>query len=125
MKACSYCGRANDETALNCCECGTEFARSSEPPVAESKPPEYEFAPLSAADRQQDWVTLAACRTLVAADLVASRLQAAGIETFLPDESLMQLTGWNFNTYGYVRVQIPPKDYDAAKELLGEIERGN
>jgi putative signal transducing protein len=54
---------------------------------------------------------------------IATRLQAAGIETFLPDESLMQVIGWNLNTYGYVRVQIAPKDYDAAKDLLTEIDQ--
>ena len=58
------------------------------------------------------------CRTLVEADLVVSRLQAAGIQTFLPDEILMQTIAWNVNTYGYVRVQVAPKDYVAARELL-------
>ena len=65
-----------------------------------------------------DLVTLVACRTLGEADMVVSRLRAAKIEAFLPDESLMQTVGWNFNTFGYVRVQIAPKDYDAAKDLL-------
>lgn len=59
------------------------------------------------------------CRTLAEADLIVSRLRAAGIEAFLPDECLMQTVAWNFNTYGYVRVQISPKDYDAARELFG------
>lgn len=31
---------------------------------------------------------------------------------------LMQEVGWNLNTYGYVRVQVPPKQYNAAKNLL-------
>jgi hypothetical protein len=80
------------------------------------------FAPLSVADRKRDLVTLARCRTLVAADLVVSRLRAAGIEAFLPDQYLMQAVGWNFNTFGFVRVQISPKDYDAARGLLAEPE---
>jgi len=50
--------------------------------------------------------------------MVACRLRAAGIQTFIPDENLMQAIAWNFNTYGFVRVQISPKDYEAAKDLL-------
>lgn len=79
---------------------------------------EYEFGTLSAEDREKDLVTLVNCRTLSAADYILCRLRAAGIEAFIPDENLMQWVGWNFNTFGYVRVQIAPKDYDAAKDLL-------
>jgi len=88
-------------------------------PNPEPNRPEYDFVPLSEADRQKDMVTLVTCRTLGEADVVVSRLRAAGIDTFLPDESLMQVIAWNLNTYGYVRVQIAPKDYDAARDLLG------
>lgn len=127
MKPCSYCGRDNADDAAHCRECGTEFERHVDPepiqPIGppESTGPEYKFAPLSAADAKKDLVTVVSCRTLVAADLVVSRLQAAGIEAFLPDQYLMQAVGWNFNTYGYVRVQIAPTDYDAARNLLSEI----
>jgi hypothetical protein len=31
MKKCSYCGRDNDDDALNCRECGTEFEKPNEP----------------------------------------------------------------------------------------------
>ena len=58
----------------------------------------------------------------MAADIVVGRLQAAGISAFLPDENLMQTIGWNFNTFGYVRVQVSPNDYDAAKTLLTGTE---
>jgi hypothetical protein len=125
MKKCSYCGRDSEDNTVNCWECGTEFElpvepAPSQPAQPEPNRPEYEFAPLSAADKQQDLVTLVTCGTLVAADMIVMRLRAAGIETFLPDERLMQVIGWNLNTYGYVRVQISPRDYDAARELLAE-----
>ena len=123
MKQCSYCGRDNADDALSCHECGTQFERPTEAPPPEPKRPGHEVVPLSAADKEKDLVTLSSCRTLVEADMIATRLQAAGIETFLPDESLMQVIGWNLNTYGYVRVQIAPKDYDAAKDLLTEIDQ--
>ena len=58
------------------------------------------------------------CRTLIEAEMIASRLDAAGIYTFIPDQSLMQAIGWNFNTYGFVRIQVSPKDYAEAKEFL-------
>ena len=119
MKKCSYCGRENGDEAVDCGECGTEFARASEPPRPEAlKPPRYVFAPLSAADRQKDLVTLVTCGTLLAADIVAGRLRAAGIEAFIPDEFLMQVGAFNPNTYGFVRVQVAPKEYEAAKDLL-------
>jgi hypothetical protein len=124
MKKCSYCGAEYPDDAVMCAIDQTPFERPSEPPLPEPPPPEprrreYELAPLSAADQQRDWVTLVTCGTLMAADLVVMRLRAAGIETFLPDEHLMQAVGWNFNTFGNVRVQIAPKDYDTARELIG------
>lgn len=120
MKKCAYCGRDSADEAVNCHECGTEFESPAEPPRPEPTRPEYEIASLSAADQQRDLVTLVTCGTLMAADLVVMRLRAAGIETFLPDERLMQVIGWNLNAYGYVRVQVSPKDYDDARVLLTE-----
>ena len=67
-------------------------------------------------------MTLVKCGTLVAADMIVTRLRAAGIEAFLPDEFLMQSVGWNLNTFGYVRVQVSPKDYDSAKNLLAGFD---
>jgi hypothetical protein len=45
-------------------------------------------------------------------------LRAAGIEAFIPDEFLMQAAAFNPNMIGYVRVQVAPKDYEAARDLL-------
>ena len=123
MKTCPYCGAEYPDDARACAIDQTPLdapnqPASAAPPPPEPNRPEYELAPLTAAERQQDLVTLVRCRTLVAADLVAARLRAAGIETFLPDECLMQTVGWNLNTYGFVRVQISPRDYEAAKDLL-------
>ena len=111
MKECSYCGAEYPDDAVMCAIDHAPFERPSEPPPPpEPKRPEYDFAPFSEAGRQKNLVTLLACRTFGEADMDVGRLQTAGIEAFLPDESLMWVIGWNLNTYRYVRVQISPKD---------------
>ncbi len=124
MRRCSYCGAEYSDDVAECSIDHTPLIESiaalATAPAASSEPerPEYEFAPLSPADRQKDLVTLVRCRTLVEADLIVSRLRAAGIEAFTPDECLMQTMGFNLNTFGYVRVQVTPQDYDSARDLL-------
>jgi len=66
-------------------------------------------------------VTLVRCPTLLAADIILGRLQVAGIEAFIPDGALMQAMSGDQSAFGYVRVQVVPKDYEAAKELLSDI----
>jgi hypothetical protein len=57
----------------------------------------------------------------VEADLVVCQLEAADITTFIPDQSLIQtVPWWNMITFGYVRVQVSPKDYESARTLLTE-----
>jgi hypothetical protein len=124
MKTCPYCGAQYPDDAKMCATDHTSFDPPAKLPAPqpqepqESQPTEYEFIPMSEAEEKMDLVSLMRCTTLVEADVAASRLRAAGIDAFIPDESLMQLTGWNLNAYGYVRVQVSPKDYNAAKELL-------
>ena len=70
---------------------------------------------------EQDFATVIKCGTLPEADLIVSELQGVGIEAFIPDESLMQ----NFSlpgVFGYVRVQVAQKDYQAARDLLDAKE---
>lgn len=118
MKVCAYCGRENSDDAMNCVECGTDEFKGEKAETESHHGPEFHFGTLSAEEMEKDWVTLVKCRTLPEADMIVSRLDAAGISTFLPDEFVMQTISWNLNTYGYVRVQVPPKDYEQAKELL-------
>ena len=123
MKNCPYCGAEYPDDATECAIDQTPFERPIKPSPPEPRPrqaeySEYEFVPISEEDREMDLVTLVRCRTLVAADMVVSRLRAAGITAFLPDESLMQTVAWNVSTYGYVLVQVSPEEYDSARDLL-------
>jgi hypothetical protein len=68
----------------------------------------------------KDFVTLATCATLSAADVIVGRLEASGIEASIPDESLVNVVGGG-PAFGFARVLIAPKDYDAARELLSDI----
>jgi hypothetical protein len=105
MKKCAYCGLENDHNAVRCSGCGTDEFKTEAP----DKAPKL--------DEQEEFITVFSCQRLTDADLIVGRLEAAGIETFVPDEFLMQTIGFNLNTYGFVRVQVHRKDYASAKEL--------
>ena len=132
MRTCPYCGAEYQDDMLQCPADHTSLVPESPAPTADSalaaeaneqQSPvraSYKFAPLSPEQREMDFVTLVSCGTLPAADLVVSRLRAGGISAFIPDEKLMQTIGFNLSTFGYVRVQVSPHDYEAAKELLGD-----
>ena len=122
MKKCSYCGAEYPDDAAVCLIDQTPLEIPGEPPPPPSKRTENYSASLSQEDQRKDWVTLVKCGTLATADLIVTRLRAAGIEAFLPDEFLMQSVGWNLNTFGYVRVQVSPKDYDSARNLLAGFD---
>lgn len=129
MKKCDYCGKENTDDAIHCRECGTEFkSPASVDTAAEPETPEFaaeklQFVTPTPEEMEKHLVTLLRCRTLVEADLLAARLESAGIRTFLPDQFLMQSVGWNLNTFGFVRIQVSPQDYEAAKEFLSEPDQ--
>jgi hypothetical protein len=138
LKTCSYCGRENADDVTHCRECGSaEFAGKkieAEPDVPTAAvlrdeegmrgeangAGSIQFEALKENELNNTWVTLVRCGNLVEADLVATRLQAAEIPVFIPDEFLMQAIAFNVNTYGFVRVQVPPSHYEAARAVLTE-----
>jgi len=105
MKECAHCGGENDDDAVHCSGCGTDEFKTDAPAEA------------SKLDEQEEFVTVFTCQRQTDADIIVGRLETAGIETFVPDEFLMQMMGFNLNTYGFVRVLVRRKDYASAKEL--------
>src|SRR5260370_2984508 len=123
MKACAYCGRENDDEAVHWSGWGTEEFKTPASEIAPNTPPEsiaptWKFRDLTPEEMNMNFVTLITCGTLLEADMIAGRLGTAGIRAFIPDEFLSQAVSWNLNTYGYVRVQVAPKDYESAKAFL-------
>ena len=57
--------------------------------------------------------------------MVVSELEAAGITALIPDEFLAEAWAFNLNALGYVRVQVSPQDYEAAKDIIEDAERLN
>jgi hypothetical protein len=128
MKKCAYCGRENDDNAVHCSECGTELVQPSPTPAApapEPARPKYQIRPLSPEDAKLDLVTIVSCQTLFEADMVVSELEAAGIKALIPDEFLAEAWAFNLNALGYVRVQVSPNDYEAAKDVIEDAEKLN
>ena len=128
MKKCAYCGRENDDNAVHCSECGTEIVPPSPTPPAKAPAPagpKYQIRPLSPEDAKLDLVTIVSCQTLFDADMVVSELEAAGITALIPDEFLAEAWAFNLNALGYVRVQVSPQDYEAAKDVIEDAERLN
>ena len=120
MKTCGYCGRENMDQAVHCSECGTtEFiSPKTAASAGETSSPGLDFVPLAPGEQQAHLVTLMRCSSLLEADMIVSQLESAGISAFIPDQFLMQAEAWHVNPYGFVRVQVSPADYAAAKEFL-------
>lgn len=108
MKKCSYCGRENLEDALTCAGCGKTLpASSSEPPSADLIDPA--LAP----------VVLATFGNLQEASVLAGRLQAAGIEAWIPEEYGSQVFSRVLGIEP-LTVRVAAKDYEAARQILAE-----
>jgi hypothetical protein len=126
MKKCSYCGRENEDNAAHCFECGTDFVQNTLPPPARGPDlarPKYQIRPLSPEEAKLDLITIVNCQTLFEADMIVSELEAAGITALIPDEFVAEAFAYGLNALGYVRVQVAPKDYDAAKDVIEDADR--
>ena len=120
MKKCAYCGRQSEAAATHCGECGTEFTVPAPPVQSATEPDVVRFTidPLPESERTKDLVTLVSCRSMMEAEAVLCELRSIGIDAFIPDQAVMQVLSFPFGVGGYVRVQVPPSDYETARELL-------
>ena len=108
MKKCAYCGRENEDGAVACCECGEEFET---PSSAEPEP--------QALDPELSPIIVARFNSLQQASLLAGRLEAAGIESSIPEEYSEQVFS---SVVGLERVtvRVAAKDYEAAMAVVAE-----
>ena len=108
MKTCSYCGQENDEDALHCKACATEFR-----PVEEVDP--------GLTDPADALMVVATVGDVVEASLLKDRLEQAGIEACIPEE-LNPSPFWNFKPLAHVTVRVAARNFEAAKGILAETD---
>jgi hypothetical protein len=106
MKKCAYCGRDNEDMAVACRECGEEFEALSDP------------AP-QLIDPALSPVIVGTFGSLEEANWLAARLEAAGIEAFIPEEFASQVFS-AVVPFELVTVRVAAKDYEAAKAIVAE-----
>ena len=70
--------------------------------------------------RPDELVTLTHCDQLIAAQLLCGRLDAEGIECFIPDEHMANQTWHLSRAIGGVRVQVRQVDLERARLVLTE-----
>jgi hypothetical protein len=112
MKKCARCGAECTDDAVECPGCGaTDFTESGATlPGDQPTPPRHAIPPLPDDQKEHELVTLLICRTLAEADFIVSDLKGAAIEALVPDQFMIEA--------GSYRVQVAPKDHEAARQLL-------
>lgn len=113
MKKCAYCGRLSEDTAVTCLGCGTTLVSL---PAPEIDP--------QLSDPVRSLVIVGSFDTTEQASLLATRLEAAGIEACIPEEYASQVFS-NVIPLGGVTVRVAAKDCEAAKAIAaGKAETG-
>lgn len=108
MKKCAYCGRENEEAANTCGECGKSLQELSAPD-AEAQLLDTALSP----------VVVGTFSSLLEAKLLADRLEAAGIEAYIPEEYAPQVFS-GVIPLELMSVRVAAKDYEAARAIAAE-----
>lgn len=116
MKTCSYCGRENEDAVSFCSGCGQSF--SAPPAPLESKVDPRLVDPALAP------VAVATFHSLTEAELLLSRLQAAGIEAYIPEEYTSDVFS-GVIPFELVTVRVAAKDYEDAKAVVEDRNRAD
>ena len=69
--------------------------------------------------------TLTTVTYLHEADMICSKLQADGIEAFMPDESVIAVNPLYANAVGGIRIQVNESDFERAEEILQNLLSGS
>jgi hypothetical protein len=110
---CSYCGHQNEDTAVACSECGTGTVSSLAPE-----------ADAQLSDPADALVIVGEFDTMAQASLLATCLEAAGIEACIPEEYAQHIFS-NVIPLGGVTVRVAAKDHEAAETIVaGMAETG-
>ena len=120
MKLCNYCGRENENDAVNCRECGLaqwKQVMPAEPPTARTEPEPQPTVPQAIVTRT-GLATTIQCRGLLEASLVAEQLEEADIVTLVPQDLEPNcLVG----SEALVTVQVSTKALESEKELCASV----
>jgi hypothetical protein len=76
-------------------------------------------------DFPNDLVTIARFYYLYEAELLAAKLEAEGIEAFIPDAMTISMDPFLANTIGGIRVQIRQADAQQARTVLAVVQQNN
>ena len=108
MKTCSYCGAMNDNAARVCTGCGEKFPV----PTREKVDPVH-------VDPSLEPAIVATFGSLEQASVLKTRLEAAGIEAWIPEEYGAQVFSAVIPLEP-ISVQVAAKDLPTAKEVLAQ-----
>jgi hypothetical protein len=73
--------------------------------------------------QDRDLVVLASFQQSIEAEIVAGRLQADGIESFVQNEYSVTLRPHLAQALGGIKLQVMRKDYEAARAILDEASQ--
>jgi len=112
VKKCPHCGHENEEGAKACLNCHAELDPT---PASQPLPPTE--------DPALAMRVVASFGNVVDADVFKTRLEAAGIEAFIPEEYTPQIL-WAaiVSPLEGVTVRVDAKDYEAARALYESFE---
>ena len=116
MKPCPYCGAEHPENVTKCPV--SQNPADGDHTVIFSKKAtrqgRYDIPPLPVEKRKADWVTILVPNDVAETNKVLGRLKDSGIEARL---DLSQIGG-GAGAHCMKCIQVRPKDYDVAKEVL-------
>jgi hypothetical protein len=123
MWICPVCGEEVDDGFEVCWSCGSSVEGEEDPtfdPNRDGIIREEEYQARQEAMRDQNFVTLATFWNAAEAHVARSRLDAAGVPSFVADELATTATWGLLNVSGGVKLMVAEQHADRAREILGK-----